>query len=172
MSYNGINVGEVFIARDGSRWNFYAYNDVADDVMTFDRNGEAITARELISGMQYRHMRPAHPRTPVELRTRSELGRPIGTAQSWPRDEGARADVWEVYEYDAGLRRVWLVHSGLYWDHTGRMQWDKGHYDRDGNRLAVVHSEHLSALPRLTLWEEGDQKAMRLTTRDKEGRWL
>ncbi|MEN8649172.1 hypothetical protein ABCR94_00595 [Streptomyces sp. 21So2-11] len=172
MSYDEINVGETFLCHDGARWNFHVYNDVADDVTTFDRNGEAVTARELIAGQAYQHIRPAHPLTPIELKTQRELGRPYGTAQSWPRDADGPADVWEVFDYDPELRRIWLVHSGLYWENTGRMRWDEGHYDPDGDRLAVVHIEHVSALPRLTLWEIHDQEAIGLTTRDNEGRWL
>ncbi|MFD3667230.1 hypothetical protein [Streptomyces sp. NPDC058672] len=172
MSYNGINVGETFLTRDGARWDFHVYNDVDDDVMAFARTGEAITARELISGMQHRHLQPAHPLTPVELKTLRELGRPYGTAQSWPRDTGGPADTWEVYDYDADLRRVRLVHTGLYWENTGRMRWNRWHYDNNRDRLVTVHTEHINALPRLTLWEEHDQKAMRLNTRDQEGRWL
>lgn len=165
----GIRTGDTFVSRDGAHWEFTGFNDVAGRPFALDRDGWPVLVTELLSGQEWRHRRPAHPVTTVEIQDRARRGRPIGTAQAWPRDEDGWADTFEVTAIDPGLRRVWLIHTGRYRESTGQLVWRPDDW-RHGP-LAVVHAVHIGALARLTLWYEHSQQAM-YRHRDREGRWL
>ncbi|MEU6932843.1 hypothetical protein AB0A05_27215 [Streptomyces sp. NPDC046374] len=156
----GVKPGDVFLDPAGRRWLFERYQDDWGDVLAFNRDGEPVTARELIAGHGYRYQRPRLPMTAVEFKTLGQLGGQIGTADSWPRKEGGPADSWAVYDLRGALRRVWLVHTGLYWPDSGRVEYGPQHYDTNQDRLVPVHVEHANALARLTLWYEGHQVLM------------
>ncbi|MET7816060.1 hypothetical protein ABZT26_35135 [Streptomyces sp. NPDC005395] len=165
----GIVVGDVF--RDGAdrRWHFTGHNDVADEPFALDRDGWPVLASELIRHHEWRHRRPAHPMTAVEIRERLQLGDVIGIAQGWPRERDGWADTFEVFDIDTGLRKVWLVHTGRYLFETARQVYSPGHWRPKW--LVPVHAAHVGALARLTLWFEGHQADF-YKHRDKEGRWL
>ncbi|MFJ9719979.1 hypothetical protein ACIRPQ_29305 [Streptomyces sp. NPDC101213] len=165
----GITVGNVFLDDSGARWHFTGFNDVAGEAFALDRNGWPVLASELIAQHEWRHRRPAHPLTPVEVRPWTEMGGVIGTAQGWPDGPGGWADMFEVYAINPGLRRAWLAYTGRHHEGTGRDEYRPGYWKP--RHLIVMHAAHIGALARLTLWFERHQQAM-YRHRDEEGRAL